>query len=512
MQLNKWIVWWLAVSQIVNSLVQLRKGAIIKEHGKVKMIQDLAIVKIQTDSIIDQREQLVQLSNQIQAGLQSVQDRNLYDMLSKLQRDIDSVMPRKVVKRSLIPFIGVALHNLFGVATDGNVERLKERVAQLENWASEQGTVYNKVIGNVNQNQKMITVLKEFVNSALHNVSSEIARIHQTEMMEQLLIETSNFLLEYKELLNAIMMAGKNLLSPFLITPSEIEAIIQKCVVNNHLKPLVENIVDYYGLITVKVVANQIILVIPFNNPDVNSLMSVYPFPMVVDNKSIVLEGTVRHFALQHDSFLVTEIPEHKFRECVMLNDGVYVCNIVNFYEPLSALHCLDDLVNNKNGKNHCKYIPFTETFKAQIIDDEIFVFSANRLNAKIDCKSNKTEVVFINVHSFSSACELVILHNLYYKPTVFTTYSLNFSKSVHQFAVINEFQLSELELETFTKLEEVHTFFHTYKTEISPIMSFINVILLVLFAFISFMIVRKLILNKLTIIKDMMDRILPRE
>ncbi|XP_064105644.1 uncharacterized protein LOC135215114 [Macrobrachium nipponense] len=505
MKIMKWITLWLMVSDICISLLQIKKGAILKEHGHVKMIHDIAVVTINITTVEEQQQELHSLMANIESLMSNNQNNSI---LLKLRADISQVLPKRVNKRSLLPFIGTALNTLFGVATDGDVDKDRARIEKLELWAAERGTIMTKVIDATNKNQDLIVKLKDFVNNMAQNITTEINDLNKSQYVTQLLFETETFLLNHKELLNAVMLAAKNILSPYLISPSELHLVIEKCMLDHHFKPLVQDVLTYYSLISVKRVSDHIVLVIPFNNNEVNNLISIYPFPMLVNNKSIVLNQGIVHFALQQNSLLLVKLSEKDFDDCIMLETRVFVCNIQGFYQPLNKLYCIDDLINDRNGENNCEYIPYSPVFKAQILYDEMVVFSQNQVTAKVTCRNNQSQIIFNNIKSFVTSCEVVILNYLYYKPTIFASYTLNLSSHINNFDNVKDFKLSKLELESFDKLEAANQFFHMYKTDISPIMSMINIVLLALTIVAFICIVRVLVVNKLNTIKSLLKNL----
>ncbi|XP_064104046.1 uncharacterized protein LOC135213876 [Macrobrachium nipponense] len=227
MKIMKWISLWLMVSDICISLLQIKKGAILKEHGHVKMIHDIAVVTINITAIDEQQQELNGLMGRIESLMSTNQNNSI---LLKLREDISQVLPKRIKKRSLLPFIGTALNTLFGVATDGDVDKDRARIEKLEMWAAERGTIMTKVIDATNKNQNLIVKLKDFVNNMAQNITTEINDLNKSQYVTKLLFETETFLLNHKELLNAVMLAAKNILSPYLISPSELHLVIEKCI------------------------------------------------------------------------------------------------------------------------------------------------------------------------------------------------------------------------------------------------------------------------------------------
>ncbi|XP_064102797.1 uncharacterized protein LOC135212968 [Macrobrachium nipponense] len=174
MKIMKWISLWLMVSDICISLLQIKKGAILKEHGHVKMIHDIAVVTINITTVHEQQQELNGLMENIESLMSNNQNNSI---LFKLREDISQVLPKRINKRSLLPFIGTALNTLFGVATDGDVDKDRARIEKLELWAAERGTIMTKVIDATNKNQNLIVKLKDFVNNMAQNITTIWLRI-----------------------------------------------------------------------------------------------------------------------------------------------------------------------------------------------------------------------------------------------------------------------------------------------------------------------------------------------
>lgn len=180
-------------------------------------------------------------------------------------------------------------------------------------------------------------------------------------------LESEVILQERKNTLNVILLAYKGILSPTLITPKELEDIIKFCIMEKHFQPLVEDVFMYYNLISAKVLYDKMTLVVPFNTRITNTLITVYPFPMIINKQIIIQKGTIRHFAFFTDK---------QFNECILLKEQEYVCNFDNLYRNTSAYPCIQETVSNQNQENHICTTNYDKPFETLTINQEIFVFT----------------------------------------------------------------------------------------------------------------------------------------
>ena len=63
---------------------------------------------------------------------------------------------------------------MFGVSTVKDTEKLQERLTQIENWAKEQGSLFNTVIDTVNDNVVDIKYVTDFVNRLSEKITKGI--------------------------------------------------------------------------------------------------------------------------------------------------------------------------------------------------------------------------------------------------------------------------------------------------------------------------------------------------
>lgn len=99
-------------------------------------------------------------------------------------------------------------------------------------------------------------------------------------------LESEVILQEHKNTSNAILLAYKGILSPTLITPKELEDIIKFCIMKKQLQPLIDDVFMYYNLISVKVLYDKIILIVPFNT---RITFFIVPFNTRITNTLITL-------------------------------------------------------------------------------------------------------------------------------------------------------------------------------------------------------------------------------
>ena len=99
--------------------------------GKVKLITNLVIVKKNMTTLNYCREKAIEIENAITDIVNEHPNSQTIQALRELQISLSDFTGTKISKRSLLPFVGNILNSLFGVATDANVEKEKERLDKI---------------------------------------------------------------------------------------------------------------------------------------------------------------------------------------------------------------------------------------------------------------------------------------------------------------------------------------------------------------------------------------------
>ncbi|XP_066969798.1 uncharacterized protein [Macrobrachium rosenbergii] len=359
----------------VSSEVVIREGALLEKKGFVKLIKDIGIVSIDITSVLISEITLKDVQRELKSLIRKSENNSVLPLLEKLDNDIGSVLNTRS-KRSLLPFIGTALSQLFGVATDSNVEKESARIDKLEKWAATRGIVLNKIISSQNLNSEELTKIKVFINALNSNITKEIKIITDEQHLNTFMNNVRTVLQDHKDLVNAILLAYKGILSPTLINPRELEGIIIDFLIEGHYTPMVKDIMVYYNLITTKVVKNKILLVLPFNQKEADVLMSIHTFPMLIKENVIISNVNHINFALEEHGLTASFITDVQLRDCILLKAKEYICNLDNLYETTNAYPCVQEIIENKNQETVLCTQLSKHDFVSILVEQSVFVFS----------------------------------------------------------------------------------------------------------------------------------------
>ena len=132
--------------------VHLKKGVLLQELGEVNLISNLVLIKKNVTQVAFCQEKAKLMLESLNTVIAKENDTANLKLLEQAKSKLNEVVPRK--KRSLLPFVGTMMHELFGVARDNDLEKEKERISKIESWANNFGNVINKVITNLNEHSE----------------------------------------------------------------------------------------------------------------------------------------------------------------------------------------------------------------------------------------------------------------------------------------------------------------------------------------------------------------------
>ena len=137
--------------------------------------------------------------------------------------------------------MGTALKSLFGVSTESDTNILDEWISQVERWAEKQGAVFNTVIDAANANAEDIKSVVTFMNELSRNVQNLTLSAEQRQRFSVLAMDCLRHVSLHKEHIQALLNAHKGILSPALISPRQLQAIVDWTMGQNSHSPLVED-------------------------------------------------------------------------------------------------------------------------------------------------------------------------------------------------------------------------------------------------------------------------------
>ena len=129
---------------------EIKGGAVIENKGIVKLVNNLVVIKKNMTTVKEIESKVTDLLVIVEKVMEKEKDDELREMLTEMLVKIKKLkVGRK--RRSLLPFVGNILNGLFGVATEADVSREKERLDRIEQWAKQYGHVFDTVVENLNE-------------------------------------------------------------------------------------------------------------------------------------------------------------------------------------------------------------------------------------------------------------------------------------------------------------------------------------------------------------------------
>ena len=145
-------VWVIATTSATDE-VQVTGGAIIEEVGSVNLIKDIVIVKKNFTEISYLKKKAMEMENLVKEMKEKEPEDSNKKVLENLKQILSEFTGTRK-KRSLLPFVGNLMNTFFGVATENDLKREKERLNKIENWAENIGNLITSSVGTMNQHAK----------------------------------------------------------------------------------------------------------------------------------------------------------------------------------------------------------------------------------------------------------------------------------------------------------------------------------------------------------------------
>ena len=162
-------------------------------------------------------------------------------------------------KLSLFSFGGDLLHTVFGTATDKQVQKLNTKILAIEQWAKVKGTLLQKSVQRINDNSHKIILLNRDIE-ALANIINSNSLEFNIVKVNQLFLSIGSYLgyliESYDVIINSLVLAGNNVVSPHLLPPSELQDVLEVAKTQHRFEPLYDfnNLDKYYSVLRVKIV------------------------------------------------------------------------------------------------------------------------------------------------------------------------------------------------------------------------------------------------------------------
>ena len=171
-----------------------------------------------------------------------------------------------------------------------------------------------------------------------------------------------SFLLEqYDTLTTAIVLASHNIVGPTLLTPSELQKVLDQARDSFNFNPLYEtsDLDKYYHVLDVKIVGGNMFVFVPFASAAAFQLYHLVPFPTLLNN-SIVAELDIEDlYILIDENFEFIAIANHEYfkESCFAIASQDYLCHATSFhFYPAAKFDCLLNLATQSRVSHTCNF------------------------------------------------------------------------------------------------------------------------------------------------------------
>lgn len=485
--------------------VSISHGSLIEELGQIKLIDHIVVIKKNLTELEKCQGYARSMLESVNNILKKENDTENIQLLSQAEENLLELISSRT-KRSLLPFVGNALNSLFGVATEADLEKEKERLDKIENWANNYGHVITDIIDNANKNAQKFNILIEEVKDLENNVEQEINHLERKLAIQNVVNEIFvkiNHILSWVE---SIRKAHYGIVDVNLITMSELQQIIQKAVLEFHFQPLAVDLITLYNLLTVKIVGNMCFIFLPFDNNEVFKATKVMPFPMMIHEQPVKLMGD-ENLVLQNKLNLVSMWKVSDLQEfCLQIKTNEYICNYPHFYlQPMNP--CINFLFNG--GNDLCNYVHFEEDFYVKFLE-EIYVFVKSEMSAEVNCVNHHEKLILRNVKVLPGNCKITINNKFYYNPPVFkvinTTKTIDLVNTDFELK-LKEFKIHHNNVKMTTLPPYQNPFMVLYRQTVMPWMTMLYIPALLFTIFAVYFAIKLIIFRKMKNMNNMLQK-----
>ena len=476
--------------------VKVKGGALINKVGNANLINQIVIIKKNYTGINDMRARAIEIENCLNNLKRSERDEDNKDLIEGMSQKLSDITGTRS-KRSLLPFVGTALNRLFGVATESDLERERERLNKIERWANNLGNIIQGTVSVLNNHAKLINNITSALNVLSNKLEDTINNLERKLIYQDMALKIDEIVNDVRFKMEALLEAKFNRVSVNLISIKELEEVISYSVIKFLMKPLEIDIVSYYNLMSVKVVHDQVYVLIPFDDDKNIKIYEIIPFPMNVKGNPIILDNEIEIILEKDRMDLITLRKKKEFEgSCVEIKANDYICNFELFYtENIHNFKCVNFLLND--GEDDCTYKMPENDLKIHLLKDNLYVYTKDKENLVMNCEGKENRLIIENIHVFPRGCYMKIINKLYYEPTLFKEVKVNEHVKNYDFKI----NVSHINLPRVNQMAESMNyvnFLFEYKEKVLPVMSLVYFPLMVLIGVVVVVLFRKIIMNKI--------------
>ena len=348
-------------------------GAVIESKGNLLLTQDILTVKLDVtllrsfpEHIQVAKDSIRKLLNRFGNKLSGPDIINLRDHQSLL----NSLLPPQPTraKRDLFPVVGSALHALFGLATDNQLEEHKKNILVLQAWARGKSKVITKTVEAVNKQGRLSRTLGLKIDHLTMSLQNNILELKQWQAvhsnLQSLFVSCNLLITEFRSLITALTLASRGIVSPSLISPAELSNFVRYAVDKYGDTPAVPlaHIDLYYPLLKSYILGDEILVLIPFASKRSFIVYNIIPFPSLINDTGIQLDLDESLVAISSSLDFISFIPRSVFDEdCFSTSALLHICpaSETHLY-PAHHFDCIRSILVSGETSNDCHFSSVT--------------------------------------------------------------------------------------------------------------------------------------------------------
>ena len=466
----------------------------------------MVLVKKNLSLVYSCQEKAEEMYDNVQRLWEKEEDQDIKKLLEDSKVKLSEIT-RSKSKRSLLPFVGTIMRDLFGVARNEDLEKEKERLDKIEKWANEYGHVINQIIENVNQKERALDVISKELNQLESKIEISLTNLERKIKVQNIVNEININVNGIKDLIESLRRAKLGEVDVNMISLAELKQVIDFSVSEFGFRPLEIDIYSYYSLLTSKIVNDICYILLPFNNEEILSVTKIIPFPMIIEDKVVKLmeDETI---ILQNKNHLVSVWKSSMIHEkCLKMHEKNYICKYENFYlQSIEKNKCMKFLV--QGGIDYCQYQYVDLEFAVEFLKD-IYVFAKERIVAEISCKGIVKKLNVYNVKMLPKNCKIKIPNWFYYEPTLFQSINVNDTNTLLNIDYnvnVKGFKIEHHQIKMQTLIPFESPVFMYYRHSVVPWMTMLYIPFIMIMTSIVFCAIRMMVIRKLAVLNEMLQ------
>ena len=418
---------------------KLLPGVIRKYEGEVFFVRDYLAVTINHTHTLEIPQDLKLMLREvvkIRTDLHKINesaDPNDWKLIKEIAYTNDLVKDRIVealewfpnfrnstrAKRGLINVIGVGLKYLFGVLTQGDLDKLNNKIASLEDLknrdhkiiegltsqAEKQRVKMNQIIDQFNEVSAHISDLTDRQNmlTELHYISIYLNNIYK---------EVGYLTADIRHSIDDLSLASKGIISTNVVSMKELSLVMHEAKIQYYLNPIftTKNLAYYYTVMEVLFAPSTVILQVPMASDYTFHHFRFIPFPTFHKNETLILSSKNTDILIQDKQHYLAETTHNSFAKCrVIANLKLCPSNLLPLRNALTYKSCLKSLsFTPLNMDSLCTYTSrMLTTPELLLVDLKLFVSRTEETPVRIECGKHQ-EVISDRTFYIEQNCDLV--------------------------------------------------------------------------------------------------------